>query len=290
MRANLFANGADLWQLREWRTDLNPDGSPYFRAEPVKDTPQIEFFSNLDVPAGGRMEDLRKQFLGELRTVTAARLLQPEKAKDAGKVSDTVDFIALVGADFGNKFTDFQSNEPFDDSENPAKQSDQLARDALTAGLGAQNVATKPSVDELLTRAGAVTCGGCHHFSSGKPISGTGTPTEIKWPESLSDPSFLHINEAGELSPALKDNFLVSRCRNLNAFLSSPLAFAPVAPQSAPPEPSVDNVLTQLQSGAAPAAKLSSLSTFSATVEKRCEAARKVSRARSRPCAGSIET
>jgi len=78
--------------------------------------------------------------------------------------------------------------------------------------------------DEVINRAGATTCGGCHRFSRGKPVSPT-----LNWP---ADAGFVHVTELGELSLALTDVFLPAREQVLENFVCDPPA--PPPPSTAP--------------------------------------------------------
>jgi hypothetical protein len=57
--------------------------------------------------------------------------------------------------------------------------------------------------DHVINRMGAMTCGGCHHFSNGKPIA-----PGVNWPRAGG---FVHINEDGVLSELLLERFLPFR-------------------------------------------------------------------------------
>lgn len=219
VRGNLFVTpdpGVFKWQLREWHTDFAPDGSPVLRAEPVKDTPIHELWGTL--PAGSPLTGLQKDFAAELVTVNLNRLLQP----DRGAGSDKVTFVADVGAEFNTRFDDFESVSQGSQDE-PSVIITEPLKGRLNAAL--DGAATpKPSLAQLLNRAGAVTCGGCHQFSNGDSIGNLSSGEEITWPASGG---FVHTQENGDLSPALLESFLVFRCRRQDAYLANPDAFKP---------------------------------------------------------------
>jgi hypothetical protein len=70
----------------------------------------------------------------------------------------------------------------------------------------------KPTVEHVLNRAGAVTCGGCHDFTALKPVGqvrvGQVQGQPILWPTSQP---FVHVEESGDLSKALTQVFLPFR-------------------------------------------------------------------------------
>ena len=53
--------------------------------------------------------------------------------------------------------------------------------------------------------------------------------TEVRWPATLG---FVHVNEAGDISPALADFFIPARLINLENYLSSPPTAGPGAPRA----------------------------------------------------------
>ena len=98
-----------------------------------------------------------------------------------------------------------------------ATQIDKLNLDAA-CGLTAEHV---------LNRMGAMTCGGCHHFSNNREIA-----PGIRWPSSLGPPSrgFVHIDENGALSELLLKRFLPARAEITSKVASGNLPFAlPIA-------------------------------------------------------------
>lgn len=87
--------------------------------------------------------------------------------------------------------------------------------DALRIRLAARlsEMGSPVTERDLLARATATTCAGCHALSSGEPM-GDG----VTFPRSLG---FVHVDHRGELSPALRDVFLPARRQLLDGFLGS---------------------------------------------------------------------
>jgi hypothetical protein len=76
---------------------------------------------------------------------------------------------------------------------------------------------------DVVARAQALSCGGCHQRSSGRPVGGG-----LTWPASAN---FVHSTEMDDpadpnrfsISPALRDTFLPQRARVLESFLQGSL-------------------------------------------------------------------
>jgi hypothetical protein len=68
------------------------------------------------------------------------------------------------------------------------------------------------TVDNILDRASTQTCGGCHALAAGRQLGGG-----LRWPSAL----FVHIDESGNLSPALTQVFLPHRLATLEAFINA---------------------------------------------------------------------
>jgi hypothetical protein len=67
----------------------------------------------------------------------------------------------------------------------------------------------QPEAEHVLNRAGALTCGGCHEFTAtGMKQVGKVQGQPICWPTSQP---FVHVEENGDLSIALKEVFLPFR-------------------------------------------------------------------------------
>jgi hypothetical protein len=83
---------------------------------------------------------------------------------------------------------------------------------------------------EILNRAGAITCGGCHGLSSGKPI-GTFNGATITWPN-VAPGGFVHISEAVDgsgnhlISEALEKFFIPFRQAVTDDILNTTTAMA----------------------------------------------------------------
>jgi hypothetical protein len=79
------------------------------------------------------------------------------------------------------------------------------------------------TADQVLNRATAMTCGGCHNPGSFGLTSFNSVGNGQSWPDTLG---FTHLNEFAfngifSISPALENVFLPSRKRGMQAFIDS---------------------------------------------------------------------
>ena len=222
VRTNLFVE--PLWMLRENRTWIDPfTGAPIFRADTVKESPLVELYRDPSgLPAGltvAQQQGFRTDFLNQ----PICNLLLPDRANPAATEFDVVNGI---GAGFLAAGDDFQSVShplPPPQSDDPTQATDPAMSTAITTRLGALGVTTVDST-QVLTRAGAMTCGGCHQFSVGQALNSAGH----HWPSSLG---FVHIDESGNLSDALLSFFLPLRKQIVERFVCDPtVETQPTAP------------------------------------------------------------
>ena len=209
VRSNLFVSEPTFqpWLLREHRTDL-AGGVPVFRIDTVKENPLAEFYRAGALPGNTTAAD-RAAFRTHVLGQPVCNLVRPELKIPGATPAQIVNGI---GAGFDPAFNEFQSVS-LGDSDNPASNPDPAFVADLTTKLGALGTSTV-NATQLLNRAGAMTCGGCHQFSATKDI-GSGT----QWPASAG---FVHIAENGGLSPALNNFFLPERARILSRFVCDP--------------------------------------------------------------------
>jgi hypothetical protein len=122
--------------------------------------------------------------------------------------------IAGVGVDIDDIFYAVESAA--NDSDDPALRAENtplIAAIAKTLSATKVDLACGTTPAHVLNRMGAMTCGGCHQFSTDAEIA-----PGIAWPASLR---FVHINEDGMLSPLLTDRFLPARFANVQTAVSA---------------------------------------------------------------------
>jgi len=204
VRSNLFIGFVE-WRLREHRTDPNVAGGPRFVADTVKENPIPAMFRDAStLPpdfSSADQQAFQSHFLGE----PVCNLVRPDRVNTSATQFDVVNGI---GAHFDPKANDFESISQGSEDD-PSFATDPNLSDAITARLAALP-APGVSSEQLLNRAGAMTCGGCHQFSNGRDLGNGHT-----WPPSAT---FVHIREDGSLSTALNDFLLPRRREILTAF------------------------------------------------------------------------
>jgi hypothetical protein len=238
VRGNLFLTepegpGVIPWMLREWRTFPSAQSTTSFIPDTVKSNPNFEFYRDeaISVGANGRTQafiDLRAEFQNHFVVSHIRELLDVDlDAALSGQQPKPDDIFNRLSAAFDNKFNDFESisqpTETFDGDV--VKGSDDLKKQ-IDREIQKYNLPTgwKITPDNILARAEALSCGGCHHLSEGKSMGAAFDPNdpqapakEVLWPQALA---FTHINEEAKLSEALLDSFLPARCDNLKGFLA----------------------------------------------------------------------
>jgi hypothetical protein len=221
VRGNLFVGGPNesKWQLREWRVvPFGEAAGATFLPVTVKSNPLTELYGDdsneaLD-PAKQEVE--RAAFQSEFLDKYVNQLIEPD-LNETMNVDEHIEFVInTFGAKIDDRFNEFQSDSQGSDDDPQSTAAG--IRPGITAKLDSANLKQdrKLGEKELLDRAGAITCGGCHEFSS-NCLVGRVANKEIKWPESPSDITrhFVHITEGGVLSDALTGSFLPFRAKKL---------------------------------------------------------------------------
>lgn len=206
IRTNEFMAGP--WLLKEFKTSIRA-GRNLIDAVTVKSNPQGALFSSSNPDP--RAAPFRAEFLSHLASLLEGR-----------------DTFSLMNSDI---FNNGQSHAQFPESgENDYaavvnSDSDPAFKAALQQRLVA--LGSDLTTDQVLRRASAMTCGGCHEPSSFGLQDINSIGTGLSWPGTLG---FVHVNEfsspaspAFEISPALKNVFLPFRKKELEEFLASPL-------------------------------------------------------------------
>lgn len=251
VRGNLFKQVP--WQLREWRVSLAADGAPVFTPVTVKTNPFPPLYGGPVSGENSGIAALRPAFQAEL---VSSRVPELVSVDQGGVVNPeaAIDLLFQLGAAFPNKYNGFEST-----SQVPPGNDD--PRTLATAGLKTKitqrlnqigiGSACQLTNEHILNRAGALSCGGCHQFSVGKPIA-----PGVNWPAAQGF-GFTHINEAGVLSPALEQFFLPARQQNLARHLqAAPLATPAPGPEAlvvagAAPAPGTQTAVQALRANAA---------------------------------------
>ena len=216
VRTNHFINFFN-WQLREFRTVSGANRNIEFEMDTVKVNPLTELYRSevavrdklaLGDDAAGLLRDFRSDFLNEY----IDQLLQPELS---GKRLAN-DIINGIGLHPDNRYNEFQSDAQGNSDVPRFDPNETEFINQVTAKL-------QPGITQsmLLARADAMTCGGCHQTSNNTEVA-----PGVRWP---SSGTFVHVNEAGNLSPALRDVFLPARAQVLSEFICHPPEFSGLA-------------------------------------------------------------
>ncbi|MES0007067.1 hypothetical protein NKJ64_18120 [Mesorhizobium sp. M0062] len=209
VRGNANLNGAEHWQLREWKiVPPSKTSGSAFRIETVKNNALAEFYRDDSKGAINEkaQEQQRIDYQRAFVDQNLHQLFSPELTSSPAPGDDPAITAYMLGLlnDFGaaidNRFNEFQSISSNSEDDPELEASGLKPRiDAALSQLGLSSKGV--SSDEALARAGAITCGGCHAFSNGKTV-GHVAGREIRWPNSLG---FVHIDENGNTSPALRE-------------------------------------------------------------------------------------
>jgi hypothetical protein len=245
VRANLFVTAGDPntnpWQLREWRVAAGVGGAPVFEPVPVGNNPIPLLYGTGPLPADSPMptasfETLRGVFGNTFVETSVSRLTSFDRVGlvPGGRPVSVDQLLNDMGAGFDRRFDAFVSvSQTLVDDPARIASGGELERRVGTR-LSEFVLAERCGVtaEHLMNRAGAMSCAGCHQFSGGRPIA-----RGITWPTTRplgggSQPprfDFVHIDEAGQVSPALEDHFLPQRRRHVEEMLRT----------TAPPAPAV---------------------------------------------------
>jgi hypothetical protein len=229
VRGNLFLE--DIWQLREWRIGIADSGAgPQFIPVTIKDNPLTELYQNnnpdaLDPPRedveraaflkafhDGGVPEADSSYLARLLAADAEAI--PGLDTSAGFPSPETQIIGRLGARFHERFNEFQGVSQ-GNSDNPSVRAESRMRNGIEQRLPDLPNSDDVEMENILNRAGALTCGGCHQFSNNQLIRRQGA-NALLWPRSAG---FVHIQEPGNqkpgpqprLSEALTERFLPFR-------------------------------------------------------------------------------
>ena len=195
------------WQLREFKTDIDANKNAAFIADTVKDNPFTQLFAAENPSETTALKNLRTSFNTDLVNRYLNNILVPEINIDNPSSSNIINGISLQG---DNHYNEFQSDSSSSDNTAGANFNnnhlDNIIQNKLTM-LGLSSYTPQM----VRNRIEAMSCGGCHQNSNGAEIA-----PGISWPESHT---FIHVNENGVLSTALKEQFLPARSALLAHYL-----------------------------------------------------------------------
>lgn len=199
IRTNQFVDGPTgpaVWELREFHSDVQCDGAGcklYSRPVSVKNNPFFQLFdvASTDPHAPG--------FQASFTTPSGASQVVSLAATDPNIVTN-LNIIAMNIDDPFNAGQSLSDNTSeaygpqFQPGPDPFHDAVQTELTGIASGL---------SPEDVVARAEAQSCKGCHELSNDAPIGGG-----LKWPRSNK---FTHVDEDGTRSQALRCVFLPHR-------------------------------------------------------------------------------
>jgi hypothetical protein len=218
IRSNMFIER--LWQLREFklahrcRDPVGPCHTLRLRPVTDKNTPFGALFD--DTSTHPKAPQFHRHFLKLLPGLLADDLMQ----------------IVFPNA---NRFNTGQSNAQGIENDYAVH----LSRGSGSFAQGMHQQLTALGSDltpmHMVRRAMTQSCAGCHELNTVGANSDLGHG--LTWPRSLR---FVHVDEAGNLSPALREVFLPHRQAVLENFLNSPAQRSAIAAPEVAPDASVE--------------------------------------------------
>jgi hypothetical protein len=216
VRGNAFDDPqGQPWHLRQWTISLTQTLTPTFTSTPINENPVPAFFGGAkpDVEPMATYDQIAGAFLNKFVRDNVRQLTSVDgrAAIPIGPATTAQELFANLGVDIDDDFYAIESasgpglaDDPTDRAQGtPLEQEIEKALKAAkldqACGLTSQHI---------LNRMGAMTCGGCHEFSTTRSIA-----PGINWPSNPPDPlrHFVHINEEGVLSELLLQRFLPAR-------------------------------------------------------------------------------
>jgi hypothetical protein len=205
VRGNIFVE--DIWQLREWRIGVADSGAgPQFIPVTVRDNPLVELYQDVnpdsldvaredteraafaDAFLKGNVPEADHSFLDRLLDADRKAVFGLDTSK--GFPSRETQIIGALGARFHDRFNEFQGVSQ-GHSDNPSRRAENTITNGINETLPTLNPPFDVNTKNMLNRAGALTCGGCHQFSNGQLI-GSVDDKAVAWPNSAG---FVHIRE-----------------------------------------------------------------------------------------------
>jgi len=209
IRTNQFSDFAQGWNLKEYKISLD-NGFNTLAVTTVKNNPMASLF-NME-----NGTEFLQQFSNNVLSLV-------------GNIS----FISMPP--FDDRFNNVESHASGNIEENQFRDPFEVSKGSSFESrifVLLDNVRSDLTVDQVINRATAMTCGGCHQPSSFGLTLPDAVGPGLSWPESGG---FVHVNENAidgvfPLSPALTDVFLPDRLEALETYLSTGVEAQPEEP------------------------------------------------------------
>ena len=216
IRTNQFLSGSS-WNLKEYKAVVE-NGKNTLQVATVKSNPVSSLFT--DTNTDSRSVAFRSDFINNM-----------------GSLLGNVATFSLTVANNAHNNVQSHSSGPINENNFGS-----------TTNLG-----TTLTPQQIVNRATAMTCGGCHQPSAFGITPAGSIGSGIGWPETISPSNpfgFVHVNEIASggvfaLSPALINVFLPARKQDMENYLNN----NGVTFQAAPAQPAPSSVITSKRSG-----------------------------------------
>ncbi len=215
VRTNQFRDTAQGWNLKEYKISTENNFST-LKIVTVKNNPMASFFDMRNDP------EFMRQFSNNVLSLVGG-----------------LSFISMPPYD--DRFNNIESHANGSITENLFLPPFEFSKgsefeDRILVSL--DNVRSDLTVTQVINRAVAMTCGGCHQPQAFGLTAPDAVGPGQSWPRSAF---FVHVNETAAggifpLSPALNDVFLPDRLEVFETYLSTGVQPAPVEPVADPDE------------------------------------------------------
>ncbi|MET0357449.1 MAG: hypothetical protein ABW044_11770 [Cellvibrio sp.] len=204
IRTNQFMGFS--WVLKEFKAAVE-NGHSIIKPVTVKANPFGEFFNNGKLD--GIAVDFRNQFLNYMNSLL---------------INDLSTFSLTIQSDGHNNGQSHASGFEMAENNFMNHSNQGINQDFMNAiGVRSGQLGSSLSANQIINRATAMTCGGCHQPASFGLTAPDSVGNGQSWPNTLG---FTHISEFAfngsfPISPALQDVFLPARKTDLEAFINS---------------------------------------------------------------------
>lgn len=225
------SNNEGQWQLREWKASPYGAAGISFVPTTTKMSPLAELYGDNSTGAldPNLQELVREQFHDSFTRQYVTELIAPDFCLEPVDANDPEavtryrrEILNSFGAQINDRYNDFQSTIHFSDSPFNYLGELNAAIDLKISSLPL-DLNRRVSREEVVRRAEALTCAGCHGSSNSKVIGRLNSQTEIRFPPPHPENN-QHVDDKGRLSAGLKDVFLPFRRDRMIEFLCNPPA------------------------------------------------------------------
>ncbi|RYY75263.1 MAG: hypothetical protein EOO52_07510 [Gammaproteobacteria bacterium] len=195
------------WVLKEFKTTVER-GQSIIKPAPVKANPFGEFFNNGRL--AGIAVDFRNQFLNYMGSLL---------------IEDISTFSLTIQSDGHNNGQSHASGLELEENDFMSHLDQGINQDFRNAiQIRSGQLGSSLSTNQIVNRATAMTCGGCHQPSAFGLTNSDSVGDGQTWPETLG---FTHVSEFASdgvfpISPALQEVFLPARKVDMESFIINP--------------------------------------------------------------------